>query len=216
MSEQSGQLEKQFMEGFERMVPDANVRSILLHALQVFSQKGLDGTKIKDIASVAGFSQGYVYHYFSSKDEIFTKLVELAAQGAGDSVRYAAGLPGTPYQKLAWLTEALLSPDSIAMSHWRLITLQAAISEAIPDEAKRISKEKMREPFAHLLPIILEGQKAGELVEEDPLMLGITYFSIIQGLAVTRIQNEPGIPFPAVETVLRFIRRGGSHDGQRL
>ncbi|GIP35091.1 TetR/AcrR family transcriptional regulator [Paenibacillus sp. J2TS4] len=208
MSIQSKELEEKFMKDFEESVPDSGTRQILLNAMEVFAKKGLVGTKIKDIAVKAGFSQGYVYNYFKSKDDIFTKIVDLAAEGAGNSVKYAAELQGTAYERIYWLTEALLSPDSIAMQHWRLIILQAATSEAIPDEAKVNSQKKAGKPFEHFVPLLLEGQKAGEIVEEDPMVLAVTYFSVIQGLAITRIQQGKNIPFPSTGLVLQFLRKG--------
>ncbi|WP_409344564.1 TetR/AcrR family transcriptional regulator [Paenibacillus sp. MBLB4367] len=207
MSTQSERLESKFMEGFEEAVPDKKTRQILLHAVEVFAKKGLAGTKIKDIAEKAGFSQGFVYNYFSSKDDIFTKIVDLAADGAGRSVQYAAELEGSPYDKIHWLTEAFLSPDSIAMQHWRLIVVQASTSDAIPEEAKRLIEQKMKKPFEHLIPILIAGQEAGQIVKEDPLVLAIAYFSIIQGLGITRMQHGRDIPFPTTELVLRFLRR---------
>ncbi|MDF2660334.1 MAG: hypothetical protein K0Q94_3125 [Paenibacillus sp.] len=213
MSEPSKQLQQKFMEGFEQSVSDPAVMQIMIHAIEVFSKKGFTGAKIKDIAASAGFSQGYVYTYFKSKDEIFTKIVELAGEGSGQAVRYASELPGTPMQKITWLTEAFLSPDSIAMQHWRLILLQTATSEAIPEEAKRISKDTMGKPFEYMIPLIVQGQQAGEIVEEDPMMLAITYFSFIQGLGISRMQTTAELPFPSAETVLRFMRKGGGSYG---
>ncbi|RIX52849.1 TetR family transcriptional regulator [Paenibacillus nanensis] len=96
---------------------------------------------MKDIAQSAGFSQGYVYTYFKSKDEIFTSIVKHAAGGAGKAIEYAAKLPGTPLERIGWLTEAFLDFDSLAMRHWRLVLLQTSASEAIPEEAKRIAEE---------------------------------------------------------------------------
>ncbi len=206
MSIQSEELEKKFIQGFEEMVEDTRIRQILLNAIEVFSKKGLAGTKIKDIAMKAGFSQGFVYNYFKSKDDIFTKIVDLATEGAENSVKYATELNGSPYERIFWLTEAFLSPDSIAMQHWRLIMLQVATSEAIPEEAKNIAKERIKRPFEHLIPIIVEGQNSGEIVKEDPLVLAITYFSIIQGLAISRIQSGKNVPFPSTEMVLSFLR----------
>ncbi|MCL6459771.1 MAG: TetR/AcrR family transcriptional regulator, partial [Gorillibacterium sp.] len=166
MSTQSEELEKRFIQGFEDAVSDRQTRQILLNAIEVFAQKGLTGAKIKDIATKAGFSQGFVYNYFASKDDIFTRIVDLAADGAGDSVRYAVELAGTPYERIYWLTEALLSPSSIAMQHWQLIMLQATTSAAIPEAAARIAKEKIKKPFEYFVPLLIEGQKAGEIVED--------------------------------------------------
>lgn len=207
MSIQSKLLEQKFSEGFERLAPDPAIRQIILHAIEVFSKKGFVGAKIKDIAASAGFSQGYVYTYFKSKDEIFTKIVELAAEGAGQSVQDASELEGTPFERISWLTEALLSPDSISMQHWQLILLQTATSEAVPEEAKRISIEKMRKPFEYFIPMIMEGQQASEIVEGDPMMLAVTYFSFIQGLGITRVQTTSLTPFPSIEVILRFLKK---------
>lgn len=210
MTLQSKLLQQKFIEDFEEIVPDHTTRQIITHAIEVFSKKGFVGTKIKDIAASGGFSQGYVYTYFKSKEDIFTKIVELASEGAGRAVFLAANLPGSSLERITWLTEALLSVDSIAMQHWRLILLQTATSESIPEEAKRISIEQMRKPFEHLIPVIVQGQLAGEIVEEDPMMLAISYFSFIQGLGIARLQTISELPFPTAEVILRFMKKSNN------
>lgn len=206
MSEQSKYLEKRFEQGLTDMVPDEKIRRIILNSIDVFARKGLTATKIKDIAQNAGFSQGFVYNYFESKDDIFTKISELAAEDAGNAVKYAIELEGTPYQKIYWLTEAFLSPDSVAMQHWRLIMLQSTTSEAVPQEAKEAVNAKITKPFEYLIPLIMEGQKCGEITKADPMMLAVTYFSIIQGLGITRMQCSSDIPFPSTDLVLSFLK----------
>ncbi|MCJ7579035.1 MAG: TetR/AcrR family transcriptional regulator [Candidatus Aminicenantes bacterium] len=44
---------------------------ILEAAIKVFSKKGLNNTKISDIAEEAAIGKGTLYEYFKSKDEIF-------------------------------------------------------------------------------------------------------------------------------------------------
>jgi AcrR family transcriptional regulator len=39
-------------------------------ALKIFSEKGYDGASIRDIAEEVGVSEGLMYHYFSSKEEL--------------------------------------------------------------------------------------------------------------------------------------------------
>ena len=45
---------------------------ILDAALMVFSQKGYHATNVSDVAAQAGVSQGTIYWYFDSKEELFT------------------------------------------------------------------------------------------------------------------------------------------------
>ena len=209
MTRQGEQLMTMLSQGMEELLPEKGERKIVVAALEVFAKKGLAGAKISDIAACAGFSQGFVYNYFKSKDDIFTRIVSLAADGAGETARKAAALPGTPYERIYWMTEALLNPDSIAMQHWRLIMLQVSTSEAVPEQARRVAREKIGKPFEHFVPLIAEGQRLGEIVREDPLMLAITYFSMVQGLGITRMQGSREMPFPTTAMVLSFLRAPG-------
>ena len=43
---------------------------------KVFSEKGYHATSIRDIAREAGFSVGGVYQFFTSKDELYLRVVE--------------------------------------------------------------------------------------------------------------------------------------------
>lgn len=49
---------------------------ILEKALIVFASNGFKGTSIKDIAEAAGISQGLMYHYFASKEELLEATVQ--------------------------------------------------------------------------------------------------------------------------------------------
>lgn len=209
MTRQGEQLMAMLDQGMEELLPEKGERKIIVSALEVFARKGLTATKISDIAGLAGFSQGFVYNYFKSKDDIFTRIVSLAADGAGETARKAAAMPGTPYERIYWMTEALLSPDSVAMKHWRLIMLQAGTSEAVPEDARRVAKEKIGKPFEHFIPLLMEGQQLSEIVPEDPLMLAITYYSMVQGLGITRMQGSKAMPFPTTAMVLSFLRTPG-------
>ncbi|MEO7075761.1 MAG: TetR/AcrR family transcriptional regulator [Ktedonobacterales bacterium] len=45
-------------------------------ALDLFAEKGVESTTIKDIATHADVAQGLVYHYFDSKDALFMAVIE--------------------------------------------------------------------------------------------------------------------------------------------
>jgi AcrR family transcriptional regulator len=49
---------------------------ILDTALTIFASNGFLGTSIKDIAEAAGISQGLMYHYFASKEDLLTATIE--------------------------------------------------------------------------------------------------------------------------------------------
>jgi AcrR family transcriptional regulator len=49
---------------------------IMKTALTVFASNGFKGTSIKNIAEAAGISQGLMYHYFPSKEDLLESTVE--------------------------------------------------------------------------------------------------------------------------------------------
>lgn len=49
---------------------------ILRISLRLFSQKGYHATSIRDIARAAGITEGLIYHYFESKEDLLKSIVE--------------------------------------------------------------------------------------------------------------------------------------------
>lgn len=211
MSEHSELLQHKFKAAFEEGAGDEIRRKILLHAADVFSRKGYTATKIKDIAASAGFSQGYVYSYYKSKEELFVKIAELALEGASQSVQWAAELPGTPLQRIRGLTEAYLASESLALRHWTFHLLLAVAAEGIPEEARSLAERKKTEPVRLLVPIIAEGQQVGEIAVGDPIALAIAYFSFMQGLGLTKAGMDHSVGtdnhFPDTELAIRFLKQ---------
>lgn len=57
---------------------EATQRKILKAATKEFSKKGFDGARVDRIASLAGVNKQMIYHYFGSKDALFTTVLENA------------------------------------------------------------------------------------------------------------------------------------------
>ncbi len=54
---------------------DARPQELIEAALQAFARKGFAGTKMDDIAELAGVAKGTVYLYFETKDALFEAVV---------------------------------------------------------------------------------------------------------------------------------------------
>src|ERR1700754_4247805 len=48
--------------------------------MRIFTERSYDTVSMSDIAKEAGISKGLLYHYFSSKQEMFRETLELAAR----------------------------------------------------------------------------------------------------------------------------------------
>ena len=63
---------------FNERVKEERRQRILETAVKLFAVNGLAATKISRIASDSGMSQGLMYHYYRSKEEIYVALIRHA------------------------------------------------------------------------------------------------------------------------------------------
>jgi AcrR family transcriptional regulator len=189
-----------------KKIREERKEQLLLTALKVFARKGLAATKINDIATEAGSSYGLVYHYLGTKEEIFTKLVEMALEGSVKVVDYAAGQDVSPYEQLKWLTDTILHALANEGAFYYLIMIQAFTSDAVPEEVKSMVKCMSPTAVEKLIPIIIAGQQAGQIVKDDPIKLAIAYFALIQGVAMQQVQSNAVQPILHSDLVLRMFK----------
>ncbi|HEY9766457.1 MAG TPA: helix-turn-helix domain-containing protein, partial [Chroococcales cyanobacterium] len=81
---------------------------ILSGALRLFATRGLAATRIADIARETSMSQGLVYHYFKSKEEIFVELIRTAFQKLNAACDALEKMPLPPKEKISLAFEELL------------------------------------------------------------------------------------------------------------
>ncbi|MFP5209188.1 MAG: TetR/AcrR family transcriptional regulator [Acidobacteriota bacterium] len=61
-----------------RRNPAKTKEKILLAATRIFAQRGFDGARVDRIAAASGVNKQLIYHYFGSKDALFTAVLESA------------------------------------------------------------------------------------------------------------------------------------------
>ncbi|MGD8398204.1 MAG: helix-turn-helix domain-containing protein, partial [Anaerolineae bacterium] len=75
-------------------------QQILDAALAVFSEKGFHGANVSDVAAAAGVSQGTIYWYFDSKEELLTAAVMNFFVGFGEEAMTGLAMGESPTEML--------------------------------------------------------------------------------------------------------------------
>lgn len=191
-----------------KLIRDERREQILKAALEVFARRGYSAARISDIAAAARLSHGLVYHYFGSKDDVFTALVGTALAVSAQAVKAAAEGPGTPLQRLRNLTETLLAglfaqKESV---YYFLVMLQATTFDPVPRAVRDLIRQDGYAIIRHTIPLIKEGQAAGEIAGDDPGTLATAYWGLLQGLVITYAESGDPFPFPSADIVLRVLK----------
>jgi AcrR family transcriptional regulator len=166
----------------------ATREKILAAGLQIFAHKGLAATSIQEIASQAGISVGLMYHYYRSKEALFTELVETVVNLAAEStqVRFESNL--SPAERITGFSNEVMR--DIAESNWMsqiyLLMIHYLLAVDLPKKKSKIRKQGFV-PLENLKRTIIEGQQRGEIKPGDPLEMATLYFAAIQGLAISKL-----------------------------
>ena len=175
-------------------------------ALKVFARKGLTDTRISDIAAEAGMSQGLIYRYFASKEELFKEVFDKTTALMFELCRQAQALPVPPLEKISWLTSQLL-PLLYLRPEGAQIIMHALMNEGVSAGVRQTALEYAEKVQVPVRQLIEEGQAAGQVIDCDPAKLAILYLSTLQGLSASAgyLQNSVK-DFPDVDMILLFLR----------
>jgi AcrR family transcriptional regulator len=129
---------------------DARRQQILDAARARFASHGFARTSIADIVTESGLSNGAIYRYFTSKDEIVVAVCEQAGEafpaaltaeavnGFLEHVRALAREKGHARLVAQIYAEAALSPPLAVIVQRQLATMRAAVASLLPgDQAAR-------------------------------------------------------------------------------
>jgi AcrR family transcriptional regulator len=192
-------------EQFEEMRQEA-VRKIKTAGLELFARKGLAGTNIKEIAETAQISLGLMYHYYSSKDELYLTLANeamdmsiallssLKKQRTGAKEKVEGFIQG-------FLTGVQKYPE---ICYFIIIGQQFETKDPSRNEVLNTRKLKSMELLAG---IIKTGQQEGIFIKGDPLQLAVMLIAATQGLAAFRMTFGSEFTIPKTEVLMNMLMK---------
>jgi len=188
-------------------IRDERREQIVAGALLLFSTQGLAATKISDIASAAGISQGLVYHYFRSKEDIFIELIRGAFERLNNSCEMLSCMPLSPREKIGIAIKGLLQDleQNQDNARYHLLLAQAMVSEAVPEEAKDIIRRGIAVSQEIIAGILRDGQEDGSVREGNVEDLSLVFWTSINGLAILKAVDRDNFKAPPAEILMNMF-----------
>ena len=194
-------------QAVNQQIREERREEILAAAAKIFTYKGYAATRISDIAAAANVSHGLLYHYFKSKEEVYSALADRLGQSAG-SIGQFAEQPGSPLEKLHMMLSMMLESVNKQPEYY-ILAIQAMTTEGVaPAVVDKIHHSGMA-GLESIASIIEEGQRAGEIRPGDPREFFYLLYAVIEGLAINQMPSrhtrQPSIEIDA-EVILRLIK----------
>jgi AcrR family transcriptional regulator len=157
-------------------------RQILDAALEVFAQKGYSAANVSDVAARAGVSQGTIYWYFDSKEELFTAAIRTLFDSLDQEAFVALAQCATAADKLRALGQTMAQfAESAGALLMRFLEVWAAGLDREGEENTWI--DLLRQYRDVIVGIIEEGVKNGEFGPVDAGSLVWALLAAYDGLA---------------------------------
>ncbi len=175
---------------------------IIQAALEVFVQKGYYAANVSDVATKASVSQGTIYHYFPSKDDLFLAAYETwEIQSLYSEIHRALETSKSPGEQLRALAQAVGTrmAQSVAMlpanvEFWSHISR----NEAVQKSFQHLFAEMRRA----LAQIIQEGIARGEFTATDPDNTASLLIAFYDGLVLQWLADPQSVNWQTVSETL--------------
>ncbi len=178
--------------------PDIALRT----ALDLFWERGYEGTSLSDLAAAMGIASASIYACFGSKEDLFRRVMALYGTTSGEPPRRALREQPTAraavHEMLRATADEITRPET---PHYCMLIL-AAPTGAIENHAVReFLADLRRDMFTTITDRLARGVTDGDLVVAASSIDAVAryYTTVVQGLS---IQARDGATRAELETVI--------------
>lgn len=178
-------------------------RNQILHvALHLFIHQSYHGTKTSQISREAKISEGLLFHYFPTKENLLEELVKMGAYG----MQYPGRMDNVPaFDFFRIFTGQLFQylKGNFFVAELFVLMAQMQRTEEIPVRVKELAGSV--DVIGMAQEVIRAGQAEGTIRKGDALALSNLYWCCIQGV-VEQYVARPELPLPEPEWIVAILK----------
>ncbi|MCW3464012.1 TetR/AcrR family transcriptional regulator [Chitinophaga nivalis] len=190
-------------EQFEEMRQQTIAR-LKKSGLELFARKGLAATNIKEIAAHTGISLGLMYHYYSSKEELYLLLANEAMDKSQALFDQLQSQDISVKEKITQFLAAFMYGVQKEAGIYYFILISQLFETGNKTEDRKLRTRKLQS-IHNLATIVSEGQQTGECVTGDPFELAVTFIAATQGLAGFKLMFKGKFQMPDAAVLTRIL-----------
>ena len=180
---------------------------ILDAALELFSQKGYEGTNIRELSASLGLVKSGIYKHYVSKEAIWNALLDRMIAYYGERFGSAEHLPPVPdslenFFSMSMRMVNLTIHDEQIVKTRKVLTLEQYRDERARDLATKHFLTGLTEMFTHFFSGMMDN---GLLKKDDPAMLAFAYTAPVSSL-IHLCDREPEKTEDAIRKIEAFSR----------
>ena len=180
---------------------------ILDEALRQFSQKGYDGTNIRELTASLGLVKSSMYKHYKSKEEIWNSLLDRMIAYYNERFGSANNLPPVP-DTLDELVAMTMRMVDITVHDEKIVMTRKLLSieQYRDDRARQLATKHFLTGLTEMFTYIFDRMMNKGLLKNDaPQMLAFAYTAPISAL-IHLCDREPEKTSEAISQIKEFSR----------
>ena len=180
---------------------------ILTAALEMFAQKGYEGTNIRELSASLGLVKSAIYKHYESKEAIWNALLDRMIAYYGErfgSPEHLPPVPDSPEEFVAMtmrMADLTIHDEQIVKTR-KVLTLEQFRDDRARELATKHFLTGLTEMFTHILAGMMD---KGFIGRDDPAMLAFAYTTPISAL-IHLCDREPEKAEEAIRKIETFSR----------
>jgi AcrR family transcriptional regulator len=143
---------------------------LLAVAAALFSQRGYEGTSVREITRRAKANLGAITYHFGSKEALYHAVIASRAEPLVQRVAEVAAQGGAPLDRIETIIRAFFDHILTHPEMPRMLLRELASERVLPPPAQRA----MQHNFGVIVDAVRAGQKDGSVRAGDPILLGLS------------------------------------------
>jgi len=180
--------------------------SLINAAIAVFIEKGFHNATVRDIGRAANMTQGTIYNYVSSKDDILYMVCDRIVAEYNDQTRRALD---TSHDSVGRVRSAVRAISQVMYRHRREILLIYQDSHLLDKRSRRVILARVEEFIGMFERIITDAARELGVPLPYPHLSAnmLTFLPVMIALRGWSLKNDVA-PEAVIEQITAFIVRG--------
>jgi len=175
-------------------------------AIEVFMERGFHNATVRDIGRVANMTQGTIYNYVSSKDDILYMVCDRIVAEYNDQARKALEVSHDPVERVRGAVRAI---SQVMYRHRREILLIYQDSHLLEPRSRKVILARVEEFIGMFEQIITDAAGELEVPLPHPHLSAnmLTFLPVMIALRGWSLKND-ATPEAVVGEISDFVVRG--------
>jgi len=165
-------------ENRRRGRPGLDLPTVVARSVELFIERGFDGTSMEDLARHLGISKSAIYHHIAGKDALLGLALDRALSGLEEAAFEVRATQASPMARLELLVRRSVE---VLVEGLPYVTLLLRVRGNSPVERDALARRRRLDQL--VAGLVREAADAGELRSDvDPVVISRLLFGMVNSL----------------------------------